>query len=215
MIPAPFFSPAGPPPGDARRGRLGYTAQPSGTPQRGREHCPRGPPGSAARRGTEVVITAPTRNRMVRETWHKGSNPFLSATDSKQLSPCLNGLFCFLGAHCNPQRAKFRKFLAALQHPAWSSHSGCDPLSVVLARMPAGRDSMCSFVWRGRGWRFGGRRAFPASMAERQRCPDQGQHAEQENDQAIVHARIVSHLEALVRSCRLCRGGYSLLGREA
>ena len=32
-----------------------------------------------ARRGTEAVITAPTRNRMGAEKPHKGSNPFLSA----------------------------------------------------------------------------------------------------------------------------------------
>ncbi len=30
-------------------------------------------------RGTEVAITALTRNQMVRETWHVGSNPTLSA----------------------------------------------------------------------------------------------------------------------------------------
>src|SRR5262245_450139 len=36
----------------------------------------------ASRRGTEVVITAPTRNRMGDESPHKGSNPFLSATFS-------------------------------------------------------------------------------------------------------------------------------------
>lgn len=33
-----------------------------------------------SRRGTEVVITALTRNQMVRVTWHMGSNPILSAT---------------------------------------------------------------------------------------------------------------------------------------
>lgn len=33
-------------------------------------------------RGTEAVITAPTRNRMVGETRHEGSNPSLSATNS-------------------------------------------------------------------------------------------------------------------------------------
>ncbi len=31
------------------------------------------------RRGTEVAITALTRNQMVRVTWHVGSNPTSSA----------------------------------------------------------------------------------------------------------------------------------------
>jgi hypothetical protein len=40
----------------------------------------------APRRGTEAVITAPTRNRMVRESGHVGSNPTLSATSSSSSS---------------------------------------------------------------------------------------------------------------------------------
>src|SRR3954466_8652551 len=37
------------------------------------------------RRGTEVAITALTRNQMVRETWHVGSNPTLSANSRSRV----------------------------------------------------------------------------------------------------------------------------------
>ena len=36
-------------------------------------------------RGTEVAITALTRNQMVRVTWHVGSNPTLSANSAFKL----------------------------------------------------------------------------------------------------------------------------------
>jgi hypothetical protein len=36
------------------------------------------------RRGTEVAITALTRNQLVRVTWHMGSNPILSANQSSK-----------------------------------------------------------------------------------------------------------------------------------
>ena len=42
--------------------------------------------GFPQRRGTEVAITALTRNQMVRVTWHVGSNPTLSANIDKLLS---------------------------------------------------------------------------------------------------------------------------------
>ena len=56
-------------------------------------------------RGTEAVITAPTRNRMVREIWHKGSNPFLSAN-------CQERLRFMSGARAN----EFRPFFIFRTH---------------------------------------------------------------------------------------------------
>lgn len=53
------------------------------------------------RRGTEAVITALTRNQLVRVTWHMGSNPILSASSGIHMDFLRNGLqdttngFCF------------------------------------------------------------------------------------------------------------------------
>ena len=76
--------------------------------RRGKGHMTARAAQQQARRGTEAVITAPTRNRMGDENPHKGSNPFLSAILEVNTKPVRAGFV--LSGIANSGRTSGRQF---------------------------------------------------------------------------------------------------------
>ena len=124
------------------------------------------------RRGTEAVITALTRNQMVRVTWHVGSNPTLSA----KIQAPLRGLY-FGGYGCertHPVRPEFTEFWdarrAVLAHRARMAGS---PQGETDTIPPSHKAPLRGLYFGGYGWE----RTHPVR-------PDQRAHP----DPTAIHA---------------------------